>query len=98
MIVRWSVLAQRDADEIWDFIAADDPDAADRIITRFHEALRSVAEHPKLGRRGRKGSTREFAVSGTPYILFYEVTKTTIEVRRVIHGAREWPPKRKRRP
>jgi plasmid stabilization system protein ParE len=96
MIVRWSYQARHDADEIWNFIAADDPDAADRIIARFHEALRSVAEHPKLGRRGLARASRTFPVSDTPYILFYEVTKTTIEVRRVFHGARQWPRKWKR--
>jgi len=42
--------------------------------------------------------TRELSVAGTPYRIVYEVTKSTIEVRRVIHGARDWPPRRKRRP
>jgi len=92
----WSVQASRDADEIWNFIAADSPDAADRIIARFHATLLTLSEQPKLGRRGRTGKTREFVVAGTPYLLIYEVTQDAIEVRRVIHGARNWPPRRKR--
>ena len=94
MKTNWSVQAARDADEIWNFIAADNPDAADSTVARFHAALLTLTEQPRLGRRGRTGGTREFVVSGTPYLLVYEVTKDAIEVRRVIHGARDWPRKR----
>jgi addiction module RelE/StbE family toxin len=92
----WSAQAERDADEIWTFIAVDNPDAADRVIARFHSAVLALGEQPKMGRQGRIKGTREFAVSGTPYVLFYEIAAGTIEIRRVIHGARDWPPKRRR--
>jgi plasmid stabilization system protein ParE len=31
---------RRDLDEIWDFIAADNPAAADRLITEIFDAIR----------------------------------------------------------
>jgi toxin ParE1/3/4 len=92
----WSAQADRDADEIWTFIAVDNVDAADRVIARFHAAVLALSEQPKMGHRGRIKGTREFAVSGTPYILIYEIGADIIQVRRVIHGARDWPPRRRR--
>jgi toxin ParE1/3/4 len=47
---------------------------------------------PKIGRAGRRAGAREFVVSGTPYILEYRVAKATVEITRVIHGTRKWPP------
>ena len=94
MKINWSALASRDADGIWLYIAMDNPDAADRAIARFHQALTLAAEQPRIGRRSRSGQTREMIVAGTPYIIIYDVTKEAIEVRRVIHGARDWPKKR----
>ena len=55
-----------------------------------------LAEHPKAGRPGRFGKTREMAVAGTPYLIIHNITEEAIEVRRIIHGARDWPRKRKR--
>jgi plasmid stabilization system protein ParE len=38
--------ARDDLDEIWDYIAADDPDAADRVITEILDAIRAVVSFP----------------------------------------------------
>lgn len=96
MKTHWSAQADRDADEIWTFIAVDNVDAADRVIARFHSAVLALGEQPKMGRKGRTRGTREFAVSGTPYILIYEIATDIIQIRRIIHGAQDWPPKRRR--
>jgi plasmid stabilization system protein ParE len=78
---------------IWDFIAADNPDAADRIIGRFHEAASMLAEQPQLGRQVYARGSREFVISGTPYILLYQATRSTVHIRRVRHAAQYWPPR-----
>lgn len=92
----WSSQAEREIDEIWDYIAADNPDAADRVVLAFHAALTMLGEHPKLGRPARRGGTRELVVAGTPYLLIYRAANDTVYVLHVLHGARDWPPKRKR--
>jgi toxin ParE1/3/4 len=43
--------ARDDLDEIWDYIAADNPDAADRVITDILEAIRAVVPFPHSGHR-----------------------------------------------
>jgi plasmid stabilization system protein ParE len=39
--------ARDDLDEIWDYIAADNPDAADRVITEILDAMRAVVPFGK---------------------------------------------------
>jgi plasmid stabilization system protein ParE len=41
--------ARDDLDEIWDYIAADNPDAADRVITEILDAIRAVVPFPHSG-------------------------------------------------
>jgi plasmid stabilization system protein ParE len=40
-----------DLDDIWEFIAEDDPDAADRVITEIFDTLRALAPFPHQGHR-----------------------------------------------
>lgn len=39
--------ARDDLDEIWNYIAADNPDAADRVIKEILEAIRAVPTSPR---------------------------------------------------
>jgi toxin ParE1/3/4 len=74
-----------------DYIARDNPAAADRVLTRIEQAVAHLAEHPASGRAGRVPGTRELVVSGTPYIIPYRVRKDSVEILRVFHAARRWP-------
>jgi toxin ParE1/3/4 len=84
----WSPEAAADIDDIWEFIAADNPDAADRMVTTIHTTLATLGDHPKLGSQGRRSRTREFVVAGSPYLLIYRISKDFLEVVHVVHGAR----------
>jgi len=44
-----------------------------------------------MGRPGRIGGTREFVVTGTPYIVAYRVRQPDLEMITVFHGAQHWP-------
>jgi plasmid stabilization system protein ParE len=48
---------------------------------------------PESGRLGRVPNTRELVVTGSPYFLPYRIVGETIQVLRVIDGARRWPEK-----
>jgi len=45
-----------DLDEIWEYIAEDNPEAADRVIEDIREAIRSLVQNPHKGhwRSGRR--------------------------------------------
>ena len=93
MRVVWSLTADRNLDAIWEYIAQDSLDAADRIADLLKSSAKLLADHPNIGRRGRTNQTRERPVPGTPYILIYRVSRNHVEIVRVLHGAQDWPPK-----
>jgi plasmid stabilization system protein ParE len=41
--------ALTDLNEIWEYIAADNPGAADRVLEDIHEAIRALVSFPQLG-------------------------------------------------
>jgi toxin ParE1/3/4 len=89
----WSPTADRNADAIWEYIAQDNLDAADRILEQLRSSATGLERFPLMGRSGRMRGTRELVIPGTPYILIYRVSRTEIEIGRVIHAKQDWPPK-----
>jgi len=86
MRITWAPEARRQIHEIWHYIALDDPQAADRMVTRLVAAVEKLAHFPHLGRPGREGS-RELVVSGTPFVVVYRVEGEEIRIGTVVHGA-----------
>jgi toxin ParE1/3/4 len=97
MKVRWTDPAQIDLFEILDYIARNNPAAAERVEQRLVNAVSSLAQQPRRGRPGRVEGTRELVVPRLPYIVIYRIverplrTASEIAVMRVLHGARRWP-------
>jgi toxin ParE1/3/4 len=87
-IVR-SALALQDYRDIWKYIAADNPDAADSLLAKIDLKLELYARYPKMGqnRDDLSPDIRSFPVG--KYLVFYRARKDGIEVARVIHGARQ---------
>jgi toxin ParE1/3/4 len=87
-IVR-SAAAERDAVEIWRYIAGDDADAANRLLDRIDEKLRFLAESPLAGTpRSEIGrDVRSFAVGN--YLIFYRPLSDGIRVLRLLNAARD---------
>jgi len=86
MRITWAPEARRQIHEIWHYIALDDPQAADRMVTRLVRAVEKLAHFPHLGRPGRENS-RELVVSGTPFVVVYRVEGEEIRIGTVVHGA-----------
>ena len=47
--------ARADLDEIWEFIRADNLDAADRVIAEILSAIRALIQFPRQGHRQTPG-------------------------------------------
>lgn len=74
---------------MWGYIAANHPEAADRMVDAILASSRMHARFPSMGQNRdelRRG-LRCFVVS--PYVVFYRSIEDTIEVLRVLHGARD---------
>ena len=87
-----SPLAERDLQEIWDYIAEDSEDQADRVIVAIREAVRFVADMPGIG-HGRKDlpdpSLRVWTVYD--YLIIYKPETVPMQVVRIVHGRRHIP-------
>lgn len=51
--------ALRDLQGVWDFIANDSPDAADRVIDELFQAFQHLAEWPRQGHTRRDLTQRD---------------------------------------
>jgi toxin ParE1/3/4 len=93
MYVRWSRRADRQLDEISDYLLERNVEAAKRTYRAIWDQAQRLADYPELGRPGRIPDTRELVIASTPYILLYSVEPDTdtIEIRGVYHGAQRWP-------
>jgi len=91
--IRWLHLALSDLDELMDYIAQDNPEAATKVAGKIWETTRMLSNHPAMGKPGRVPGTREMVTTGTSYIVPYRVVANEVQILRVLHGARKWPEK-----
>lgn len=91
MKLRWTPLAIRHLEYAFEYIAAESPITADKVIQRILTAVTVLQDHPHLGRSGRVEGTRELIIAGTPFIVPYRIRRDRVEVLAVLHAARRWP-------
>ncbi|HUX28342.1 MAG TPA: type II toxin-antitoxin system RelE/ParE family toxin [Terracidiphilus sp.] len=84
--------AELDLDEIWEYIAHDDIDAADRWIGKLFDAFEALARTPGMGHK--REDLTAYPVLFWPvgaYLILYRVKSEEIEIVAVTQGAREIP-------
>jgi toxin ParE1/3/4 len=91
--VRWLKRALASLEAEAEYIARGRPAAARRMVATIERSVELLAHHPALSGPGRVEGTRELVVPSTPYIIPYRVRGAWVEILRVFHGARKWPPK-----
>ena len=91
MRIIWTPQAEQDRDDIWEYIASENPIAAVRIDELFSEATATLLAHPKIGKLGLIQGTREL-VPHESYRLVYELDGDVIWVLTLVHTMRQWPP------
>jgi toxin ParE1/3/4 len=89
---RLSPAARSDLDEIWFYIAQDNPEAADKFIGTIILRFPKLAAMPSIGRQREELSPRLRSFPVGRYVIFYRPMENGIEVVRVLHGARDLPP------
>lgn len=84
--------AEQDLNDIWDFIAADSIDAADRWIQKLFGAFVALAEHPQMGHR--REDLTAYPVRFWPvgsYLVIYRAGSESLEIVAVTQGSRDIP-------
>lgn len=81
--------ALTDLDEIWEYIAEDSPDAADRVIGEIHETIRGLVPFPHQGHRRPDLSSRPLRVQTVrDFLIVYAPDEKPLLVIAVLHGRR----------
>ncbi len=91
MNICWTKNAVRQLTAAHENVAAENRNAADRVLDRIMDAVRQLAVFPEFGREGRVKNTRELVVVNTPYIIAYRLKSEAIQILAVLHGRRRWP-------
>lgn len=91
--LRYLKTAERDLLDIFEYIKKDNPSAATSQIEKFDTAILHLALNPYMGRVPKDERLKTLAyriLIVDPYLVFYVVKTKTIQIRRIIHGARRY--------
>jgi toxin ParE1/3/4 len=91
MKVSWTEPAARQLDQAFAYISEGNLQSAESVAQHIVDVTEMLAKHPQAGRRGRIAGTREFAVPDTPFLIVYSISRDTLWILAVYHGARKWP-------
>jgi addiction module RelE/StbE family toxin len=89
--IKWTPIAASDLKSTYEYISKDSVQNANKLVDRILSGIEMLETYPRLGREGRIEGTRELAISGTPFLVFYRVRRNQVEVLGVLHAARKWP-------
>ena len=90
--VKWTAAAWSDLEEAADYIARDSPNYAAAMVREVREAARSLSRLAERGRmvpEFREPAIRQLLVGN--YRLIYQVSKDTVDILALVHGARDLP-------
>ena len=80
--------AKRDLTAIWSYIASDNEAAADRVLDSLNDKIALLVDHPFIGpARPDIAPDLRYLISDN-YLLLYRVLPESVEIVRVLHGAR----------
>jgi plasmid stabilization system protein ParE len=84
--------ALQDLQDIWDYVAFDSEDAADRLENEFFSTFEKLAVRPRIGHVRPDVSKRDvlFWPTGS-YLIVYRERPNALQVVAVLHGSRDVP-------
>ncbi|MBU2515116.1 type II toxin-antitoxin system RelE/ParE family toxin [bacterium] len=91
--IRYLRTAEGDLEEIFDYILKDSPTAAVSMLETFDKSISRLAQNPELGvvpkdDRLKKLGYRMLIIG--KYLVFYVIKGKTVQIRRIIHGSRQY--------
>ncbi len=81
--------ARQDVLDIWEYIATDSVDAADRVMETILRRFEMLAENPRVGRLRPEFGRNLRSFNAYKYLIFYQTIRDGVEIIRVVHGARD---------
>jgi toxin ParE1/3/4 len=75
---------------IWQYIAVENPAAADRLYARLAHRMRLLEARPRAGRPRPEISPEARSLVEPPYVIFYRIVADGVQIVRVLHGRRRF--------
>ncbi|HEY8566836.1 MAG TPA: type II toxin-antitoxin system RelE/ParE family toxin [Beijerinckiaceae bacterium] len=88
MRVEFTDRALAQIERIGNYIAADSPAAAARVVRRIQSVADQLAAHPWSGHKTSRPGNRVIFASPYPYLIAYTVRGDIVTILRVRHAAR----------
>jgi plasmid stabilization system protein ParE len=84
--------ALQDLQDIWDFVALDNENAADQLEDEFFVAFEKLARQPGMGHTRPDLTERDvrFWPAGS-YLIVYRELSEALQIVSVLHGSRDIP-------
>lgn len=84
-----STTALKDLNQIWDYIAADSIDAADRVLDEIQNTLFRLCDMPGMGHQRPDVKNPELRFWNVySYLIAYRYSTSELRIKRVINGHR----------
>ncbi len=82
--------ADEDLIEIWVYVAGDrGPETADKLLDAFREKFELLLSTPEMGRARDELAPYLRSIPQGNYMIFYRPILDSVEIIRVLHGARD---------
>ena len=82
--------ARADLDEIFQYIARDNPKAASRVLEKLRQAMQMLARSPEIGHYRRDLASEPVRFwSVYSYLVIYRAETRPLEIVRVLHASRD---------
>ena len=87
--IRWTEEAHRWLRDIHDYIAAENPDAAQKVVSEIYEKVHGLRRFPEIGHKHHTEAEGEVRILlyGHYRIAYFLKSTTTIDILGVFHGA-----------
>jgi toxin ParE1/3/4 len=96
IFARFSPQAANDLDQVCNYIASDNPDAAKHVRQTILNTADFLALNPAIGRRILRAGPRHAVIRWfvvpkyRNYLIFYQPFNDSIAVVRILHAAQDW--------
>lgn len=86
-VIRWTLEAVRWMEEIYRYIATDNPEAASRVVQAIYDKVQLLCEFPEIGyiyRRHERGDIRILLYGH--YRIAYQIGSGSVEILGIFHS------------
>jgi len=88
MKLKFTPVARDDLEQIWDYIAENNPQAATRMAQMLMQKCQLLAENPLLGRQRNEIAPNLRSFPTKSYTIFYRISEN-LEIIRILNAARD---------